>query len=307
MTVALALDLGGTKIEAALVDAEGTLLPQSRHRAPTGADVDPEGLRTAIGAVVRGALAATDARTVAGVGVGSAGPLSPEAGSISPLNMPALAGFPLRDAVRDVLPAAAGDLEVRVALDGACIAVAEQWLGAGRDAHTMLGMVVSTGIGGGIVSQGHVYAGGTGNAGHLGQIAVAGFAPDDASGADVTVERIASGPNIVRWAQQQGWPGRTGEDLAAGYRDGDPLAVAAVRRSAAAVGQALASAGALLDIDVVVIGGGFSRVAADYVELVRTARDEVAAFPFLARARIVPAQLGDESPLIGAGALALRP
>jgi glucokinase len=167
-------------------------------------------------------------------------------------------------------------------------------------------MVVSTGIGGGVVANGAPFSGGTGNAGHIGQIAVAAFAGPDVQGLEATVERVASGPNIVRWARAQGWTGESGEDLAAGYAAGDPIAVAAVRRSAAAVGAAIASATALLDVDLVVIGGGFSRVAPEYIDLVRAARDATAAYPFLARAAIAPAQLGHDSPLIGAAALVLR-
>jgi glucokinase len=166
--------------------------------------------------------------------------------------------------------------------------------------------VVSTGIGGGVVVGGVPLSGSTGNAGHIGQIEVAGFTDPGVGGLDATVERVASGPNIVRWAQAQGWRGSTGEDLAAGYADGEAIAVAAVRRSAAAVGAAIASATALLDVDVVVIGGGFSHVAPDYIDLVREARDANAAFAFLARSRVVRAELGGDAPLIGAAALVLR-
>jgi glucokinase len=307
MTHAIAVDLGGTKIEACLVDADGSIVPASRSRRATGAAIDASGLRAAIADVVSGALAAIPAgASVTGVGIGSAGPVDTARGTVAPLNLAAARDFPVVAAVQGALPSPLREQRVAFALDGQCIAIAEHWKGAGTGVDTMLGMVVSTGIGGGIVTGGRPVAGGTGNAGHIGQVEVADFAGEGVRGLEATVERVASGPNIVRWARSRGWAGQTGEDLAAGYAAGDALAIAAVRRSAAAVGSALASASALLDLDLVVIGGGFSHVSPDYVELVRAARDAVAAYPFLARADIVRASLGGDAPLIGAAALVLR-
>lgn len=307
MSYAIAVDLGGTKIEAALVDERGSIAEGARVRVATGAATDADSLGRAVDQVIGAALRALpDGAVLDGVGVGSAGPIDTVHGTIAPLNMPGAHGFALVGAIRAALPPAAQDLPVLFALDGQCIAIAEHWKGAGIGVASMLGMVVSTGIGGGIVQAGHPLPGGTGNAGHLGQIEIAGFTAAGVRGLDATVERIASGPNIVRWARAQGWSGATGEDLAVGYAAGEHLAVAAVRRSAAAVGSALASAAALLDVDLVVIGGGFSHVCPDYVELVRAARDEVAAYPFLARAEIVRARLGGDAPLIGAAGLVLR-
>jgi glucokinase len=308
MRLALAVDLGGTKVEAALVDEQGELLAGSRSRQPTGSGATVEALTRSVDAVVRAALAAMPAdATLVGAGVGSAGPINVQAGSVAPLNLDGAQDFRIRDVVRDSASAVLGtDVPTRFALDGLCITLAEHWLGAGRGVDSMLGMVVSTGIGGGIVTAGRPVPGTTGNAGHIGQVEVAGFAGPEEHGLPATVERIASGPNIVRWAREQGWVGETGEDLAASAAAGDPIARAAVVRSASAVGAALASATALLDLDLVVIGGGFSKVTPDYLDLVREGRDTYAAFPFLARARIAGAALGGESPLIGAAALMLR-
>ncbi|MET0590328.1 MAG: ROK family protein [Naasia sp.] len=307
MTLALAVDLGGTKIESALVDEAGTLLPGSRSRRPTGADVTLDGLAAAVRAVVTDTLAAlpTGARVI-GAGIGSAGPIDTAAGRTAPLNMPGAGGFALRDAVAQAATDALGrTIDAELALDGLCITLAEHWIGAARDVASVLGMVVSTGIGGGIVSRGVPVRGGTGNAGHIGQLGVPGFADADVRGLEATVERIASGPNIVRWARERGWQGHDGEGLGRDYAAGDPLARAAVTRSAHAVGSAIASATALVDVDMVVIGGGFSHVSPDYLDLVREGRDRYAAFPFMGRAEIRPAALGGESPLVGAARLVL--
>lgn len=283
----LAIDFGGTKVEAALV-ADGALVPGSRSRRPTGPAASAEELDDAVRAVIaeaRGDVAVTR------VGIGSAGPVDTVRGLASPLNVPAWRDHPLRDVVAAEVPGA----EVALAIDGLAITLAEARYGAGRGSSNVLGMVVSTGVGGGLVLDGHGVSGASGNAGHIGHVQVSGF--DDACpcGRRGCLEAVASGPSSVRWARAQGWTGSTGEDLAA---SDDPVARAAIERSARAVGLAIASASALVDLDVVAIGGGFSHSAPDYLDLVRAAADE--GFPFVRATRILPAGLGGEAPLIGA-------
>ncbi|THG32376.1 ROK family protein [Naasia lichenicola] len=303
MRFALAVDLGGTKVEAALVSEDAVVLARSRRRAPTGPDSTHASLSAALSTVIGGALGELPSGSgLTGIGIGSAGPLDLDAGTVSPLNLPGCADFPLRRTVSAARP----ELPVHLALDGLCITLAEHWVGAAVGRRSVLGMVVSTGIGGGIVMDGRPLLGGTGNAGHIGQVTVPGYLPEGVGGLPATSERLASGPNIVGWARELGWQGRTGEELAAAYAGADPLAVAAVRRSASAVGAVIASASALLDLDVVVIGGGFVAVSPDYLALVREARDQAAPFPFVARAEIVPSGLGGDGPLLGAAALVLR-
>ncbi|WP_223172016.1 ROK family protein [Microbacterium sp. NIBRBAC000506063] len=181
--------------------------------------------------------------------------------------------------------------------DGGCLALAESWLGATQGATASLSMVVSTGIGGGFVSDGSYASGATGNAGHLGHVHTDGGA---------MLEEVAAGPASVAWAQEQGWQGSSGEDLARSAAEGDAVARAAIERSARLVGHALADAATLLDLDVIAIGGGFSFVSDDYVDLVQHALVERAAHDYSRRTRVVRSALGDEGPLIGAAALLLR-
>jgi len=288
----LAVDFGGTKVEAALV-LDGTLVPGSRARRPTGPVATAAELDDAVRAVVAEALGG---RSVEAVGIGSAGPVDTVRGLASPLNVPAWRDHPLRDVVAAAVPGA----EVVLAIDGLAITLAEARYGAGRGSSNVMGMVVSTGIGGGLVLDGRGIRGMSGNAGHIGHVQVSGY--DDACpcGRSGCVEAIASGPSSVRWAQAQGWRGATGEDLAAAAPT-DSIARAAIERSARAVGLAVASASALVDLDVVAIGGGFSHSAPDYLDLVRAAADE--GFPFVRATRILPAGLGGDAPLIGAAAL----
>ncbi|MFT4051015.1 MAG: ROK family protein [Microbacterium sp.] len=304
----LAVDLGGTKVEVALVDEVGHVVPGSRFRRPTGARLTSEMLHGALVQLVRSATLNAPAPVV-GVGIGSAGPIDFRAGAIVPVNLPGVHGMPLRDAVASAAQEAGlGDLPVLLGHDGGCLALAESWLGATAGARASFSMVVSTGIGGGYVIDGRLVSGASGNAGHLGQMRLGGFAAVDAADAGIppTVEEIAAGPGSVAWARAQGWTGETGVELGAAAGAGDAVARATVERSARAVGAVLASAVAVLDVEVVAIGGGFSRVSADYVGLVGAALRAHAALDFVRDVRVVPAALGDDGPLVGAAALVWR-
>ena len=305
---ALAVDLGGTKIEAALVDPSGVLLPGSRFRAPTGRESSSEQLAASADSVVAQSLATLpDAATLVGVGIGSAGPITVDRGLVSPLNLPSWRDFPLRDHIAALVASLRGtDVATILRMDGECITLAEHWVGAGQGVDNLMGMVVSTGIGGGLILGGMAVAGPTGNAGHIGHVEVGGFDEACLCGGTGCVEAVASGPNTARWARSQGWVGETGEDLAASYAAGDEIAITAVRRSARAIGQAIASATALVDLEVVAVGGGFSHVAPDLLDYVREAIAKRAPFPFVAKVKVIPSGLSGEGPLIGAAALVHR-
>lgn len=299
----LAVDLGGTKIEAALVDAAGALLPGSRFRAPTGRASSTEQLAASAETVVVQALATLpDGAELLGAGIGSAGPITVENGLVSPLNLPSWRDYPLRAQVEALLPG----VKVRLRMDGECITLAEHWVGAAQGEANVMGMVVSTGIGGGLILGGHAVAGPTGNAGHIGHIEVGGFDEPCPCGGTGCVEAVASGPNTTAWAQRQGWSGASGEDLAASYAAGDPIAISAVQRSGRAIGQAIASATSLVDLDLVAIGGGFSHVTPDLFDFIREAIAKRANFPFVAKVRVIPSALSGDGPLIGAAALIHR-
>jgi glucokinase len=301
-TLALAVDLGGTKVDAALVDDDGAVVPGTVHRAPTGRAAAREDIAQAIVRVASDALAGLgELDRLAGIGIGSAGPVDLARGAIAPLNLPALAGLPIVSLVQRLRP----DVPTRLALDGACIALAEHWRGAAVGTRNALAMVVSTGIGGGLIIDGSPVTGISGNAGHIGQLRLR----ERASGAPVTdgtLEALASGPSAVAWARAEGWAGSTGEELAQAYSAADPIAVAAVRRSAGAVGEAIANVATLLDLDIAVIAGGFVQVAADYLDLVRATAQEAAVFDYARRVRVAASGLDGHGPLIGAAALVLR-
>lgn len=298
--LALAIDLGGTKVEAALVTAAGEVVHASAHRAPTGRERTRDQLADAVREVAASALASlTDADRLIGAGIGAAGPVDLASGTIAPLNLPAAHGLRI---VATVSALTAG-APVRLALDGTCIALAEHGFGAARGYRNALAMVVSTGVGGGLLIDGMPVAGRSGNAGHIGQIRLRSR-PDGADSSEGTLESIASGPATVAWARSRGWSGKTGEELSAAYASGDEVAVAAVRRSAGAVGEAIASVATLLDLDVAVVAGGFAQVADDYLDLVRASARANTAVDYARDVLIVPTGLDGRGPLIGAASLA---
>jgi glucokinase len=300
---ALAVDVGGTKVEAALVDPSGVVLPGSRFRAPTGPERDSDDLALSVDEVVGLAAAALPAGArLVGAGIGSAGPVNEAEGRVSPLNLAVWRGYPLRDQVMAALP----DIPVVLRMDGICIALAEHWVGAGRGYDNVMGMIVSTGIGGGLVLHGNTVSGPTGNAGHIGHVEVAGFDDPCLCGGIGCVEAIASGPKTVAWARREGWTGTTGEELGASFRAGDPIAAAAIERSGRAIGQVIASATSLVDLEIVAIGGGFSQVTPVLFDHMRTAIAKRWQFDFVTKVKVVPSGLSSDGPLIGAAALVHR-
>ena len=298
MTAAtLALDIGGTKIAAGLVDPGGTLIVAEKRPTPRGDD--PE----AAWAVVADLVTRLTARTaVRGAGIACAGPLDVSAGTASPINVPAWRGFPLRDRVAALLPG----LPVRLGGDAVCMAVGEHWRGAGQGSSFLLGMVVSTGIGGGLVLDGRPYGGRTGNAGHVGHVVVDTAGPPCSCGGHGCVEAIASGPRMTRWAIEQGWdapPRATAKELAAAAAAGDPVALRAFERGATAVAAMIASVGAVCDLDLVVLGGGVAQAGPLLFDPLRAALARYAGLEFINGLQVLPAQLGGDAGLVGAARL----
>jgi glucokinase len=289
----LAIDIGGTKLAAAVVDRQGTVLRRAETPTPPVA-VDKT--------LIELARQVADGERPAAVGLASAGPLDVVAGTVSPVNIPSWRGFPLREAVADAFPGA----EAVLVGDAVAAAVGEHWRGAGVGAEAMLGLVVSTGVGGGLVLRGHSYPGPTGNAGHFGHM------PTDlepvlcACGMTGCVEALASGPSMVRWAAQFGWRGASAKELADDARAGDSVARAAFDRAADALACGIVGAAALVDLDVVVIGGGVAAAGPVLVDPLRTHLARRATLGFVQRVKALPGMLGRDAGLIGAARCALE-
>jgi glucokinase len=195
---------------------------------------------------------------------------------------------------------------VRLGGDGLCMALGEHRHGAGRGAKFLLGMVVSTGVGGGLILDGAPYGGPTGNAGHVGHVVVDLDGDPCACGGHGCVEAIASGPRMALWARDQGWaaPADAGaKELAQAADAGNELAVLAFRRGATALAAMIASVAAVCDLDLAVIGGGVAKAGPLLFDPLRGALGGYARLDFLRGLRVVPAQLGGDAGLVGAAAL----
>lgn len=294
----LALDVGGTKIAAGLVDADGTLVHRAQQPTPDG---DAEGVWAVAEALLADALQKADG-DVTGVGISSAGPIDLPGGTVSPINITEWQRFPIVARV-----AAMTGRPVRLGGDGICMALGERWRGAGRGAQFMLGMVVSTGIGGGLVLDGAPYDGRTGNAGHVGHVVVDPDGGPCTCGGRGCVETVASGPHLAAWARAHGWdapPGADAKELAVAATAGDPVALAAFRRGATAVAATIASVAAVCDLDLVVVGGGVAKSGALLFDPLREALASYAGLDFIRGLRVLPAELGGDAGLVGAAALA---
>jgi glucokinase len=308
MATVLALDVGGTKLAAAVVDDTGRILGRARVPSPTGTDAEVlyEALLACAAAALRGADVIPG--DLDGVGVAAAGPMVWPSGEVSPLNMPAWRGFPLRKR----LAAEFASDRVLIHNDAVGVTVGEHWKGAGTGTSNLLGMTVSTGVGGGLILDGRLYHGFSGNAGHVGHVVVEFDGPVCACGGRGCLEAIASGPNTVRHALDAGWrpkPGvvADGVALAAAAASGDEIALHNVGRAGRAVGTAIASCANLLDLEVAAIVGGFSQSGPSFWEPLQEAFATHAGFPFAAACRVVPGQLGDTAGLLGAAAFVLVP
>ena len=296
MPVTLALDVGGTKIAVGLVDADGNLIHHARLPTP---QADAEAIWSVAGTLLAEALALAGGAAV-GVGIASAGPIDVPNGTVSPINITAWQRFPIVERV-----AAVTGLPVRLGGDGLCMAMGERWRGAGRGARFMLGMVVSTGIGGGLVLDGAPYQGRTGNGGHVGHVVVEADGAPCTCGGRGCVETVASGPRLVRWARENGWAATPDADarvLAADANRGDPVARRAFQRASTALAMTIASVAAVCDLDLVVVGGGVATAGALLFDPLRAALRTHAGLDFIRDLRVLPAELSDAG-LVGAAAL----
>jgi glucokinase len=292
----LALDIGGTKIAAGLVDPDGRLVHAAKK--PT-AEGDAERVWAVAEELITEAMAGGPVR---GVGIASAGPIDLPTGTVSPINLTEWQSFPIVDRVASAVPG----VPVRLGGDGLCMTLGERWRGAGRGADFLLGMVVSTGVGGGLVLDGAPYDGRTGNAGHVGHVVVDPDGEPCSCGGRGCVETIAGGPRMAQWARDHGWEAPAGADakeLADAANAGDAVALNAFRRGATAVAAMIASVAAVCDLDLVVIGGGVAKSGALLFDPLREALASYAGLNFLRGLRVAPAELGGEAGLVGAAAL----
>jgi glucokinase len=287
MELALAIDIGGSKFSVGLVTRAGELIDRINvpvdHTA-TAAELF-EDLDKAVQSQLARAREHHDA-TPSVVGVGSAGPITRNVETISPLNIPQWKNFPLRDQL-----AFSTGLPVFGDGDAKALALAEGWLGAAKGVDSFMAMVVSTGVGGGIVLNGQLLDGESGNAGHVGHVIVEPNGRRCTCGGRGCLEAEASGPAI---------------EAITGRPPSQPTYETMVR-TGRMVGRGVASVCNLLDLKLVCVGGSVALgFGATFFNSAQKTLDELCGLEFSRNARIVPARLADEGPLVGASAVGWR-
>ena len=309
----LGLDVGGTKLAAGVVAADGTV--RSYLRVPSHAEQGPDAMierHLELGReAVRTAGVAWD--EIGSIGIACGGPLDPAAGVIqSPLSLPGWDDIPLVAIVERAL-----DRPAVVDNDATACALAEFWFGAWRDRAigSLVYLTISTGIGGGLVLDGRLYRGAAGNAGELGHLTVDYLGRQCACGRRGCLEAYASGTNIAVRAREALDTGRNStlaalskvraEDVAAAAAAGDELAADIWNETTAILGSAVANILDVFNPDLVVLGGGVTRAGRQLLEPVREAGLRQSMPPARRVADVVLAALGDEVGVVGAACVAM--
>jgi glucokinase len=308
MTVTIGVDVGGTKIAAGVVSADGKVIDSARVDTPAR---DAEGT---VDAIVEVAAKLRDAHPEAlAVGISAAGFVSSDRATI--LFTPNLAwrNLPLRDQLEGEL-----DLPVVIENDANAAAWGEFSYGSAEDAHDLLMVAVGTGIGGGVVVEGELVRGFFGTAAEIGHLRVVPQGHPCGAGQQGCWEQYASGSALVRFARE-----RVGDDdlllaQAGGDRDkidgrlvtrlaheGDPLCVDLLADLGRWLGEGVASLCAVLDPGLVVLGGGVAEAGDLVMGPLQKAFDvSLPAKDNRPHAEIRVASLGNDAAIIGAGALA---
>ena len=283
-----AIDIGGTKIAAGVVDAGGRVL--TRTEWPTNADA-----REALSRM--GVFLLGCGFKLEGIGVGCTGPVDPATGVVGDVDLlPGWSGFGLVEH----LTALTG-LPVAMENDADAAALAEANWGVGAGARRFLYVTISTGIGAGIVLDGELYRGVDGSHPELGHQTIDASGPRCYCGATGCWESLASGPALEAWMRTNGAPaGLSAREICDLARSGDPLAVRATSRQAEYLGIGLANLVTVFCPDVIALGGGVMESASLLLEAAREeVRKRCGLVPF-EKVTIVPASLGRDVALLGA-------
>lgn len=289
----IGIDLGGTKIEGLSLADDGRELCRLRVATPR----DYDGTLGAVASVVAELEAAAGARGT--VGVGMPGAVSPATGLVKNANSTWLIGRPLGADLEERL-----GRPVRLQNDANCFALSEAVDGNAAGAECVFGVIVGTGTGGGVVVGGRVLTGRNAVAGEWGHNPLPWPRDEECPGPPCycgksgCVETFLSGPGLARDHRARTGQELTAEEVAAAASRGEPAAVASLERYAARMARSLATVIDLLDPDVIVLGGGLSKVASLYESVPRL----WGAWVFSDRVdtRLVPPRWGDSSGVRGA-------
>lgn len=286
----IGIDLGGTKIEGVALDANGREL--ERRRIATEAEGGPAHIISRIANLYAGLSYLVDDAPHS-VGIGTPGALSARTGLLKNSNTVCLNGQPLKQMIEAALLR-----PVRIENDANCFALAEALHGAGRGYDCVFGVIMGTGCGGGIVLDGKVRTGPQSLGGEWGHMVIDPAGPHCYCGARGCVETFISGGGLEAAFRKRYVEAKTATQIHEGALAGEPRCVEAMNEFYAHFGRAVANLIAVLDPDVIVLGGGMSNIDELYTEGVARVRELV--FNDELTTPIVRNELGDSAGVIGA-------
>jgi glucokinase len=317
--LALGVDVGGTKVAAGLVRSDGTILHQTR--VPMDADGSAADGFTSVRNAIEAVLAAQPAArgAIAGIGIGSPGPLDPERGIIiSPRNLPCWRDYPLVAEIERAFR-----LHARLDNDGNAAGLGEALWGAGTGYRNVFYVTLGTGVGTAIVFDKRIHHGRTGNAGEGGHVSIDYRGPQCNCGKRGCIEVYCAGPAIARRARERLAQGGTASRIAVlagnkleevraetvgeAYRQGDAVARELLEETADLLAVYLGNVVDLLEPDVFILGGGVSEILGEFLERIRQRIPQWSINPRSGEIPLLPARYGTESGIAGAAALIVAP
>ena len=293
------IDLGGTKIEGAILDAEHPDAAVCRLRRETVAANGYEFILEQIVGVVRDLEKRSGFACPGVIGIGTPGAVEPSTGAIKNSNTTCLNAQPLKQDLARLL-----SREIRMANDANCFALAEATLGAAAGEPVVMGLILGTGVGGGIVVNGQVLSGIHGIAGEWGHNPLVGENHPCYCGRKGCIETVISGPSLERFHRESGGEPIGLQEIVRTAALGHKAAVATVARLRDKFGEAIAAVINILDPDAIVIGGGVGNIDMLYADETRNAIGRYLFNPVLAT-RILRPRLGDSAGVFGAAMLTL--
>lgn len=291
------IDLGGTKIEGAILSSSDPGSVKHRLRRETGGANGYDHVLSQVVGVVRDLEAASGTVCPPVIGIGTPGAVDPALGALKNSNTTCLNGRPLREDLCQAL-----GREVRLANDANCFALAEATLGAAAGADVVMGLILGTGVGGGLVIQGKVLNGHHGIAGEWGHNPLRGEERPCYCGRLGCIETVIAGPSLERFYRETSGESLRLPEIVRKARSGDAHARATIQRLREKFGEAIAAVINILDPDAIVIGGGVGNLDELYDDETRAA---IRRFLFNAtlETRILRPRLGDSAGVFGAAVL----
>jgi fructokinase len=295
------IDLGGTKIEGAVLDPAALDRPICRLRVPTESEKGYGHIRAQIARLIKMIAAEASLPLPQRIGIGTPGVSDPHTGRLKNSNSQCLNGERLQADLEAEL-----GIQFVMANDANCFALAEATLGAARGYATVFGVILGTGVGGGLVVEGHALNGCHGIAGEWGQIVLDSQGPLSKYGTRGTVEALIAGPALEQfYAEKSGQPRSLKEIVQRVETHHDPDAQATIQRLTDTFAEAIGLVINIFDPHAIVIGGGVGNIDALYTDETR-AKITAAIFNPTFEAALLKPALGDSAGVFGAAMLAAK-